>query len=131
MSSIKAFVRYDDPKVEPPVSLEDENIQALQETIKRVINRNFSHHRHGMRGTHVKTQGMYRTARTLGQTSRSADSYLPQESSRARFQSCPICPRTWLKGCSASLRTTLWRSATPTSPASCRTTARPARGGAA
>lgn len=51
-------VKYDDSAVEPPVSNESELTQEIFSLINRVQDHNFSLHRHGFRGTHVKVQGL-------------------------------------------------------------------------
>jgi len=52
------FVRYDDPRVEPKISDESALQQEIRDLITRVQHHNLSLHRHGFRGTHVKTQGI-------------------------------------------------------------------------
>jgi hypothetical protein len=51
-------VRYDDPGVDPTLPNEDELTQEIITLINRVQDHNFSMHRHGFRGTHVKVQGL-------------------------------------------------------------------------
>ncbi|MCJ1334115.1 hypothetical protein MMC10_010822 [Thelotrema lepadinum] len=52
------YAKWDNPKIEPPVDGEAQKIQDLIKTVNKVQEHNFSHHRHGFRGTHVKTQGL-------------------------------------------------------------------------
>lgn len=54
----ESFVRYDDPRVEPKISNEPALQQEIRDLITRVQHHNLSLHRHGFRGTHVKTQGI-------------------------------------------------------------------------
>ena len=58
-------VRYDDPAVEPPVENEAELQKEIQDIITRVQTHNFSMHRHGFRGTHVKTQAVVKGTFTV------------------------------------------------------------------
>ena len=51
-------VRYDDPAVEPKIENEEELTQEIHALINSVQKHNFSIHRHGFRGTHVKVQGL-------------------------------------------------------------------------
>jgi hypothetical protein len=51
-------VRYDEPAVELPVANEAELTQEIISLINRVQDHNFSIHRPGFRGTHVKVQGL-------------------------------------------------------------------------
>lgn len=50
--------KYNDSAVEPPVQNETELTNELISLINRVQDHNFSQHRHGFRGTHVKVQGL-------------------------------------------------------------------------
>jgi hypothetical protein len=52
------FIRYDAPGLEPEIPDESEKIHALHDLINRVQEKNFARHRHGFRGTHVKTQSI-------------------------------------------------------------------------
>ncbi|KAF2773288.1 heme-dependent catalase [Teratosphaeria nubilosa] len=56
---------WNDPKVEPSIPGEDDLIQGVIDRIHKVQNRNFSHHRHGFRGTHVKTQAIVKGTLTV------------------------------------------------------------------
>ena len=51
-------VKYDDPAVEPAIENEKELTQEIISLINRIQDHNFSMHRHGFRGTHVKVQGI-------------------------------------------------------------------------
>lgn len=59
------FIRYDAQGVEPSVPDESAKIHALHDLINRVQQKNFAHHRHGFRGTHVKTQGIVKGKLTV------------------------------------------------------------------
>lgn len=59
------LVKYDDPGVEPPIKNEPELIQEVITLINRVQEHNFSLHRHGFRGTHVKVQGIVKGHLTI------------------------------------------------------------------
>ncbi|KAK5732264.1 hypothetical protein LTR17_010710 [Elasticomyces elasticus] len=59
------LVKWDDPKVEPNVDGESELIQQVCDTINKVQAHNFSAHRHGFRGTHVKTQAIVKGSMTV------------------------------------------------------------------
>jgi hypothetical protein len=59
------FVRYDAPGLEPEVANEPQKIQALHELVNRMQQKNFAHHRHAFRGTHVKTQGIVKGKLTV------------------------------------------------------------------
>lgn len=52
------YVKWDDPSTETLVEDEAQKIQELIKIVNKVQEHNFSHHRHGFRGTHVKTQGL-------------------------------------------------------------------------
>ncbi|KAK3673075.1 hypothetical protein LTR78_006915 [Recurvomyces mirabilis] len=54
----ETLISWVDPKVEPEVANEPDLIQKVCEIINRVQQRNSSHHRHGFRDTHVKTQAI-------------------------------------------------------------------------
>ena len=53
-----SFVPWNDPNVEPQIPDEDGKINQLCELANKIQERNFSHHRHGFRTTHVKTQAI-------------------------------------------------------------------------
>jgi hypothetical protein len=53
-----AYVPFDDATVEPPVPDEAALQDEIRQIITRVQHHNFSLHRRGMRGTHVKTQAI-------------------------------------------------------------------------
>ncbi|KAK5687746.1 hypothetical protein LTS10_001886 [Elasticomyces elasticus] len=64
------LVRWDDPKVEPNIDGESELIHQVCDTINKVqahltSAQNFSAHRHGFRGTHVKTQAIVKGSMTV------------------------------------------------------------------
>lgn len=59
------FARYDTPGLEPEVANESEKIQALHELVNRIQRKDFACHRHGFRGTHVKTQGIVKGRLTV------------------------------------------------------------------
>jgi hypothetical protein len=58
-------VRYDEPGVEPSIDNEAELTQEIHSLINRVQGHNFSMHRHGFRGTHVKVQGLVKGTLTV------------------------------------------------------------------
>lgn len=59
------YVQYDDPSVEPTIAGEEALIHEIISTIRKVQSHNFSMHRHGFRGTHVKTQGIVKGELTI------------------------------------------------------------------
>lgn len=59
------LVRYDTPGLEPELANEDEQISALHDLVNRMQQKNFARHRHGFRGTHVKTQGIVKGRLTV------------------------------------------------------------------
>jgi catalase len=59
------FVKYDAPGLEPKIANEAEKIQALHDLVNRIQQKNFACHRHGFRGTHVKTQGIVKGKLTV------------------------------------------------------------------
>lgn len=59
------LVSWNDPKVEPKIADEEGHIKQLHTIINRVQEHNFSHHRHGFRGTHVKTQAIVKGSMTV------------------------------------------------------------------
>lgn len=59
------FVKYNDPKLEPEVANEDGLKKEIQELITKFQHNNFSAHRHGFRGTHVKTQAVVKGTFTV------------------------------------------------------------------
>ena len=59
------FIRYDAQGLEPEIADETEKIHALHDLINRVQQKNFARHRHGFRGTHVKTQGIVKGRLTV------------------------------------------------------------------
>jgi len=61
----KNFIRYDTPDLTPEIPDESQKIQALHDLINSVQQKNFAHHRHGFRGTHVKTQGIVKGRLTI------------------------------------------------------------------
>ncbi|KAK5125950.1 hypothetical protein LTR85_011305 [Meristemomyces frigidus] len=61
----KSLVAWNDPKVEPQIDDEESKIKQIHETINKVQEHNFSHHRHGFRGTHVKTQAIVKGSMTV------------------------------------------------------------------
>ncbi|KAJ9615438.1 hypothetical protein H2200_001513 [Cladophialophora chaetospira] len=63
--SSKHYIYYDDPSVEPTVPGEESLINEIITTINKVQQHNFSLHRHGFRGTHVKTQGIVKGELTI------------------------------------------------------------------
>ena len=63
--SNEKYVFQDDPAVEPSVPNEADLQQQIQDLISRVQSHNFSQHRHGMRATHVKTQGIVKGTFTV------------------------------------------------------------------
>lgn len=62
-------VRYDDPGVEPRLDNETELTQELVYLISDIQQHNFSMHRHGFRGTHVKVQGIVKGTLTVPELS--------------------------------------------------------------
>ena len=58
MDHSKAYIHYKDPAVEPEVPNEQQLQSDIQSLITKIQQHNFSIHRHGFRGTHVKTQGV-------------------------------------------------------------------------
>ena len=58
-------VKYSDPGVEPHVDNEEALTREIISIINRVQDHNFSLHRHGFRGTHVKTQGVVKGKLTV------------------------------------------------------------------
>ena len=64
-AKMSKLMRYDDPAVEPPVENEDKLVEEIVSLITRVQKHNFSMHRHGMRGTHVKTQAILKGTLTV------------------------------------------------------------------
>ena len=52
------LVKWDDKNVEPDVPGEQAKIEEVHRLINQVQEHNFSQHRHGFRGTHVKTQAV-------------------------------------------------------------------------
>lgn len=59
------FVKYDTPGLEPEIANESDKIQALHDLVNRMQQKNFACHRHGFRGTHVKTQGIVKGKLTI------------------------------------------------------------------
>lgn len=59
------YVPWDAPGVEPEVAREAELIKQVEETMNKMQGHNFSHHRHGFRGTHVKTQAIVKGSLTV------------------------------------------------------------------
>jgi len=60
-----SYVAWNDAKVEPKIENEQGKINQLHTIINRVQEHNFSHHRHGFRGTHVKTQAIVKGSMTV------------------------------------------------------------------
>ena len=60
-----SFIRHDSPGLEPEIPDESGKIQAMHDLINRVQLKNFARHRHGFRGTHVKTQGIVKGKLTV------------------------------------------------------------------
>lgn len=52
------LVAWNDPKVEPKIEDESGKINAVIDKVNKIQERNFAQHRHGFRGTHVKTQAI-------------------------------------------------------------------------
>lgn len=65
MASGNDFVRYGTPGVEPSVPNESEQIHELHGLVNSIQQKNFAAHRHGFRGTHVKTQGIVKGELTV------------------------------------------------------------------
>lgn len=59
------LIRYDAPGVEPEIPNESEQIHKLHGLINRMQQKNFTCHRHGFRGTHVKTQAVAKGTLTV------------------------------------------------------------------
>lgn len=57
--------RYDAPGLEPSVANESAKIQAVHDLVNRMQQKNFACHRHGFRGTHVKTQAIVKGQLTV------------------------------------------------------------------
>ncbi|KAF2479747.1 catalase-like domain-containing protein [Neohortaea acidophila] len=53
-----APIKWNDKGVEPEVPNEQQKIEQMHNLINKVQEHNFSQHRHGFRGTHVKTQAI-------------------------------------------------------------------------
>jgi hypothetical protein len=108
MSNSEKLVHYDDPGVEPPIPNEEELINDIISLIHRVQSHNFSMHRHGFRGTHVKTQGVVKGELTI----------LPDLSDELAQGLCSPANQK-LNGGKET-----WCLGTPMSRVSCRTTGR-------
>ena len=54
----RTYVAWNDPNVEPRVDDEAGKINEVCGVIEKVQDHNFAQHRHGFRGTHVKTQAI-------------------------------------------------------------------------
>lgn len=63
--STNKYVSLNNPDVEPQISNEAALQAEIQQIISRVQQHNFSMHRHGMRGTHVKTQAIVKGTFTV------------------------------------------------------------------
>lgn len=59
------YVAWNAEGVEPPVPNEAETIKQVEQTINKIQEHNFAHHRHGLRGTHVKTQAIVKGHMTV------------------------------------------------------------------
>ncbi|KAK4496362.1 hypothetical protein PRZ48_012342 [Zasmidium cellare] len=53
-----SYVKWNDKNVEPTISNESEKINSMISLINSIQEKNFGRHRHGFRGTHVKTQAI-------------------------------------------------------------------------
>jgi hypothetical protein len=62
-------VKYDDSAVEPAIKNETELTQEMISLINSIQDHNFSMHRHGFRGTHVKVQGIVKGHLTVPELS--------------------------------------------------------------
>lgn len=60
-----SFVKWDDAAVEPSIPNESELASSVVSNINKMQMRNFSHHRRGFRGTHVKTQAIVKGTLTV------------------------------------------------------------------
>lgn len=58
-------VKWNAQGVEPEVAGEVTKIQQVGKLINKIQEHNFSHHRHGFRGTHVKTRGIVKGTLTV------------------------------------------------------------------
>lgn len=58
-------VAWNHPGVEPKVDHEEAIINQIHAVVNKVQEHNFSHHRHGFRGTHVKTQAIVKGSMTV------------------------------------------------------------------
>lgn len=58
-------VAWNDPAVSPAIENEDGKIQQLCTLVNRIQERNLAHHKHGFRGTHVKTQAIVKGSLTV------------------------------------------------------------------
>ena len=56
---------WNDLHVEPEVANEDGKTNQMCELANKIQGHNFSHHRHGFRGTHVKTQAIVKGSMTV------------------------------------------------------------------
>lgn len=61
----QTYVKWDDPKVEPKVQGEEDRIDQIIGHVTNGQRQNFAHHRHGFRGTHVKSQGIVKGTMTI------------------------------------------------------------------
>ncbi|KAF2719745.1 heme-dependent catalase [Polychaeton citri CBS 116435] len=73
-----SLIRWDDAQID--LEIEDENIkiEKLHDIINKVQERNFARHRHGFRGTHVKTQAIVKGSMKIA-------SNLPEHLSQGLF----------------------------------------------
>ena len=59
------YVKWNDADVEPKIEDEDGKIKQLCDLANKIQQRNFAHHRHGFRTTHVKTQAIVKGSMTV------------------------------------------------------------------
>lgn len=69
------YVKWNDSKVEPEVQDESGKIDNMISLVNSIQEKNFGHHRHGFRGTHVKTQAIVKGTLTVAED---LPSYLAQ-----------------------------------------------------
>ena len=60
-----AYLRWDAPDVEKPVGNEEKKMKEIGETMNRMQEHNFDHHRRAFTATHVKTQGIVKGTLTV------------------------------------------------------------------
>lgn len=84
------FERWNQTEVEPKIPDEEEKIESLISLVNSLQEKNFARHRHGFRGTHVKTQAIVKGTLTV---SGNLPSHLSQGLFAHTGQSFPIAIR--------------------------------------